>query len=122
MKLLITTENGRKIELEQGVPESHQKLAIPATSVVSATESFGTLLFQEIEGKGFTIIYGNYIMYEDINLYIKAAEPFIGVNMSLKDHIFYSSESAGDVSLRENQFVIRYVPQHKDQQPFSGQS
>lgn len=110
MDLRISAGDGSKLEFSLGLPPALQHLAIPEVPSVYAVAPFGKMIFHELKGGGFTIVYSHYICDKDVTLDAHLGQPVLEFQMALRNTARFSRAGLGEVLIGERQFNLFYTP------------
>jgi AraC-like DNA-binding protein len=110
MDLSITASDGSTVEFGMGVPPTLQHYVLPGVPSVSATAPFGKMIFHELKGGGFTIVYSHYIVEKDVTLEAHLDSPILEFQLACKNNVSFTRKGLGEVYMLEKQFNLFYTP------------
>lgn len=110
MEFSIKSAGNSEVTIEEGLPPGLTSYAVNGAVAHSMTGTFGQALFQHIKGDGFTIWYRNYLIEEQIDLYVNSGGPLIYLHVLFGNHAEYCLEGLGNVCFSDGQFTITYMP------------
>jgi AraC family transcriptional regulator, transcriptional activator of the genes for pyochelin and ferripyochelin receptors len=110
MDLSITASDGSSLKFEAGVPPSLQNYVLPGVPSVSATAPFGKMIFHEMKGGGFTLVYSHYICDHDVTLEARMDAPVLEFQLACKNTVHFTRTGLGEVFMLEKQFNLFYTP------------
>ncbi len=89
-------------------------------NTVTATGSFGNMLFHEVNGEGFSIWTSNYLMKEDAGFIATGNQSLLELQFSLKNDFHYELEGLGKQQLSAGHFNMSYIPFVHNKTRFTG--
>jgi len=110
MELIITDSDGSKLEFVPGIPPTLSNYVLPGVASISAVAPFGNILFHELKGGGFTIVYSHYLIDRDVTLEAHLDEPVMEFQLAIKNTLHFQRSGIGEVYLLEKQFNLFYTP------------
>lgn len=112
MEFTITIDTQEAIKFSEELLPAHREYIINGASPHSAATSFGSLLFQKTEGRGFTIWTGHYFIEEDRTIKVTTNKPVLFLHFLFQNEVELNMEGK-TYSLADGQFNISYLPHFK---------
>jgi AraC family transcriptional regulator, transcriptional activator of the genes for pyochelin and ferripyochelin receptors len=110
MDLSITASGGSTLEFMAGVPPSLQNYVLPGVPSISAVAPFGKMIFHEMKGGGFTILYSHYICDQNVTIEAKLDAPVLEFQLACKNNVHFQRKGLGEIFMLEKQFNLFYTP------------
>jgi AraC-like DNA-binding protein len=110
MDLRITASDGSTLTFEPGVPTALQNYVLPGVPSISATAPFGKMIFHELKGGGFTIVYSHYICDRSVTLEARSNAPVTEFQLACKNNAHFHRAGLGEVYMLEKQFNLFHTP------------
>jgi len=118
MDFILLTKESAEINYSASVPSSLARYKVPGARELYATGEFGSLLFYEQRGAGFSIWYKYYFMKQSTFLSAIIPEPLFQLYFPENRAMRYQQKGLGKVLFPEGQFNILYTPATQYQQQF----
>lgn len=106
---LLSDEN-REINYSPHALPAQQKFLIPGSSAFTASGSFGSMLFQEIDGTDFQIHYSNYLLWEPASFRSRSEYSLLELQFCMQTDAEYHLTGIGDVKMKRNSYNMIYIP------------
>jgi len=110
MEFSITTKEPDDFTLSKGIPPGYISYAVNGSTGYSAFGRFGKILFQKIEGEGFTIRASNYFIEKDTCFFVHADKPLPELHFVFNNGVKCFLEGIGESLLTDGQFNLTYTP------------
>ena len=110
MEITITSAEQRIISYVTQIPEKLKQYQPRFANTVTATGSFGNMLFHELNEGGFSIWTSHYLMKEDAGFIATGNQPLLELQFSLKNDFHYTLEGLGTQHLLQGHFNMSYIP------------
>jgi len=115
---LLSDEN-REILYSPYCLPIHQKFLVPGSRSYAAIGSFGSMLFQELEGSDFQIHYSNYLLKERAAFKARSEYALVELQFCMHSDEFYNLSGIGEVSMKKYHYNITYIPFTENRVSFS---
>lgn len=106
----LTRMDDEEISFSPTVPPFMSRFTIPDPRGLYGSGGFGSILLYEMEGPGFNIRYGHYIMKQAAELSAHINSPALDLHFALHNRLRYQLEGLGEVRLPEGHYNITYAP------------
>ncbi|HLP37721.1 AraC family transcriptional regulator [Lacibacter sp.] len=110
MEIIITSAEQRVISYLNGLPNELKKFQPKLANTVTATGSFGHMLFHELNEGGFSIWTSHYLMKEDAGFIATGNQSLLELQFSLKNDFHYTLEGLGEQQLLQGHYNMSYIP------------
>jgi AraC family transcriptional regulator, transcriptional activator of the genes for pyochelin and ferripyochelin receptors len=110
MELRIESLAGTDIEIQHELPESLQRLRLPMSQATTATCGFGTMVFQQIKGSGWSAWKSRYLISHAATITARSDEAIIELHTAQKNNFIYHWEGIREPALKALQFNLSYTP------------
>jgi AraC-like DNA-binding protein len=109
MEFQIVTETGEILELLTVLPQGLKNYKI-FSSVNAFLGVFGVIAFQSFTGKGFNILYNDYLIRSDVAFYKRSSSPVLILHLVFQNDFSFDVEGLGKLKFKEGQFNLTYLP------------
>jgi AraC family transcriptional activator of pyochelin receptor len=110
MDLSITASDGSTLVFEAGVPPTLQNYVLPGVPAASVVAPFGKMIFHELRGGGFTIVYSHYVCDRDVTLEARLEQPVLEFQLAVKNDLHFFRKGLGEVFMLEKQYNLFFTP------------
>lgn len=110
MDFTLSTQDNVQIELFREVPASLNRYRIPGAGEYYAAGDFGSLLFHQQQGAGFSLWHKQYTVRQNTFLSETPAKPLFLLYVAINRPLRFQQAGWGKLVLPEGQFNIVYTP------------
>jgi AraC-like DNA-binding protein len=110
MQIKMIADNYKELVLTDHVPDKLNEYVLPGASAVSASGSFGHVLFQQLQSNDVYIRLQHFLLNGSCTFAMEENEPALKLRFHLNNHIQYHMEGLGNLVFYEQGYNLLYMP------------
>ncbi|WP_207515769.1 helix-turn-helix transcriptional regulator [Longitalea luteola] len=110
MQIKLIADNLKELAFTDQLPNSLNEYLVPGATSVSASGSFGHVLFQQIQSNGIFIRLQHFVLNRASTFTMMEFEPLLKLRFHLINHIQYHMEGLGNLVFYEQGYNLLYIP------------
>lgn len=110
MQIKLIADNLKELAFTDQLPNSLNDYLVPGASSVTASGTFGHVLFQQIQSNGIFIRLQHFLLNRGCTFTMMEYEPLLKLRFHLINHIQYHMEGLGNLVFYEQGYNLLYIP------------
>jgi AraC-like DNA-binding protein len=110
MQIKLIADNFKELAFTDQLPNSLSGYLVPGASSVTASGTFGHVLFQQIQSNGVFIRLQHFLLNRSCTFTMMEYEPLLKLRFHLVNHIQYHMEGLGNLVFYEQGYNLLYIP------------
>lgn len=110
MQIKLIADNNKELAFTDQLPNALDDYLIPGASALTASGTFGHVLYQQIQSNGIGIRLQHFLLNRGCTFTMLDYEPLLKLRFHLINHVHYHIEGLGNLVFYEQGYNLLYIP------------